>query len=63
MYIVSIHNGGFDYFLRGKIWAFSEDRATRFESLDKANEAIQLAKPYTKPALRKLIKIEEAVEA
>ena len=59
MYIVKIHNGGFDYFLRGKIWAYSEDRATRYETLEKSQEAIVQAKPYTKPALRKLIQIEE----
>jgi hypothetical protein len=62
MYIAIIHNGGFDYFLRGKVWAFSKDRAFKYESLDKIQEAIETVKPYTKPALRKLIRIEEVTE-
>ena len=59
MYIVSIQNGGFSYYLKGRIWAFSKDRALTYESIEKANEAIEAVKPTTKPALRKLITIEE----
>jgi hypothetical protein len=63
MYIALIQNGGFDYYLRGRVWAFSKDRATQYETLDQMNEAINTIKPFTKPALRKLIKIEEVQNA
>jgi hypothetical protein len=59
MFIAKIENGGFEYFLRGRVWAGYIDRAQTFETLDQINTAIETIKPYTKPALRKLIQVVE----
>jgi hypothetical protein len=59
MYIATIKNGGFTYYLRGRTWAFNEDRAFKYETLDAINQAINAVKDITKPALRKLITIEK----
>lgn len=59
MYIATIQNGGFTYYLRGRTWAFNLDRAFKYETLEAINEAISAVKSATKPALRKLITIEK----
>ena len=59
MYIAKINNGGFDYFVRGRIWAGYIDRASTFETIEDAKKAVEAIKPNTKPALRKLIQIVE----
>lgn len=53
MFIVTVQNGGNDYFLRGTTWAYSADRAARFETEDAARAALANARKYTKPALFK----------
>lgn len=59
MYIATIKNGGFTYYLRGRTWACNEDRAFKYETLDAITDAINAVKDITKPALRKLITIEK----
>jgi len=59
MFIATIKNGGFTYYLRGRTWAFNEDRAFKYETLEAINKAINEVKEITKPSLRKLITIEQ----
>jgi hypothetical protein len=60
MFVVRIDNAGGSYWLRGTTWAFSIDRADRFESEDTARAAFAKAAKFTKPAMRKLAKIVPA---
>ena len=53
MFIVTINNGGNDYFLRSTIWAFCIERAEQFNTEIEAQAALMKAKKFTKSALFK----------
>ncbi len=57
-FIVSLTNSQQDWFLRGTTWAGSKDRAQRFATRDDARAALAKAKPFTRPALFKLARID-----
>ena len=58
-YIATLTNQGFDFYLRGTVWAGAEDRATRFDSQEAALAAIEKARKFMKPSLVKKVVIKE----
>lgn len=48
------------WYLRGTTWAGTEDRATKYETPAKAQEALNAARKYMKPAAFKAAHICEA---
>ena len=58
MFIVTLIHNGTKWPLRGTVWAFSMDRATRFETEEAARAALLNAKPFMKAAQFKAARIE-----
>ena len=61
-YIVTVTHNGNEVPLRGTVWAFSMDRAQRFESREEAQAMLDKAKKFMKAAIYKKAVIKE-VEA
>jgi bisphosphoglycerate-independent phosphoglycerate mutase (AlkP superfamily) len=60
MYIVTTKNSQGERFpLRGTVWAFSMDRAQRFETVEQAQAALLKAKQFMKAATFKKAVIEQ----
>lgn len=63
VFVVTILNGaGEKVPLRGTVWAFSMDRATRFATREDAQAALDKAKQFMKASVYKRAKIEELPE-
>lgn len=59
-YIVTNTNGlGEKVPLRGTVWAFSMDRAQRFDTREQAQAALERAKKFMKATVYKRSQIEE----
>lgn len=58
-YYVKLVNNGQEYWLRGTAWTFVIDRAFMYDTREEADAALIAAKPFTKPALRKLMTVKE----
>lgn len=58
-YIVTVVHNGVKMPLRGTVWAFSMDRAQKFESREAAQAALDKAKKFMKAAIYKKAVIEE----
>jgi hypothetical protein len=58
MFIVTLMHNGTKWPLRGTVWAFSMDRATRFETEAAAEVALLKAKKFMKAAQFKAARIE-----
>lgn len=54
MYIVILENGGEVWYLRGTTWTSQKVRANTFAESSDAATAIDKARKFMKPALRKL---------
>lgn len=62
MFIVTNVNGlGEKVPLRGTVWAFSMDRAQKFETREAAQAALDKAKQFMKATVYKRSRIEEIV--
>lgn len=62
-FIVTVKNGaGEDVPLRGTVWAFSMDRAQKFDSREAAQAALDRAKQFMKARTYKAAVITEIVE-
>jgi len=59
MFIVTVENNGEKWPLKGTVWAFSMDRAQKFETQADATAALLKAKQFMKAAIFKKAKIEE----
>ena len=59
MYIVTLIHEGQKWPLRGTMWAFSMDRATKYETREAAQAALDKAKKFMKAAQYKAARIEE----
>lgn len=59
MFIVTVENNGMKFWLRGTTWAFHRDRANEFASHEAAQTAIDKAKQFMAPKIKKNLKIEE----
>ena len=58
-YIVTVIHNGNEVPLRGTVWAFSMDRAQRFETKEDAEKALLKAKMFMKPSIYKKAVIKE----
>lgn len=58
-FIVTVTHNGNTVPLRGTVWAFSMDRAQRFETRDAAQAALNKARPFMKAAIFKKATIQE----
>lgn len=58
-YIVTLTHNGQEWPLRGTVWAFSMDRAQRFETREAAQAALDNAKPFMKVKQYKSAQIKE----
>ncbi len=58
-YIVTLMHAGQKWPLRGTVWAFSMERAQKFESIAEAQAALDKAKPFMKARQYKAAHIEE----
>jgi hypothetical protein len=61
MFIVTVNHNGEKWPLRGTVWAYSMDRAQKFETREAAQAALDKAKPFMKAAIFKKAQIEEVV--
>ena len=61
-WIVTIDHNGETWPLRGTVWAYSMDRAQRFETRELAQAALLKAKPFMKAAMFKKARIVEVVQ-
>jgi hypothetical protein len=61
-FIVTVLYNGEKWPLKGTVWAFSMERAQKFDSRDDAQKALQKAKPFMKAAIFKKAVIEEVSE-
>lgn len=53
MFIVTVAHNGEIWPLRGTVWAFSMDRAQKFETPEAAAAALEKARKFMKPAIYK----------
>jgi len=60
MFIVIVDHNGETWPLKGTVWAFSMDRAQKFETREAAQAQLDKAKKFMKPALAKKARIVEA---
>lgn len=58
-YIVTVEHNGEKWPLRGTTWAYSMERAQRFETREAAQAALLKAKPFMKAATYKKAIIEQ----
>lgn len=56
-YIARVENQGYTWMLKGTTWTSSIERADKFSSTHDAQQALQRAKRFTKPALFKRVEI------
>ena len=61
MFIVTLINDNYKFFLRSTVWATSQDRAQPFETEEAAKLQLVKAKKFIKPKLYKLAVIEEII--
>ena len=59
MFIVTVEHNGEKWPLKGTVWAFSMERAQKFETQADAAAALVKAKKFMKAAIFKKAKIEE----
>jgi hypothetical protein len=59
MFIVVVSHNGTTWPLRGTTWAYSMDRAQKFDSRESAAAALEKAKKFMKPSLAKKAEIRE----
>lgn len=53
MFVVSLAHNGATFYLRSTIWVDEFDRANKFDTAEKARLALEKAKKFMKPSLRK----------
>ena len=58
-YIVTVVHNGVEVPLRGTVWAYSMDRAQRFETRDQATNALHNAKQFMRASVFKKAQIKE----
>jgi hypothetical protein len=58
-YIVTVEHNGEKWPLRGTVWAFSMERAQKFDTRAEAQTMLDRAKKFMKPALYRKALIEE----
>lgn len=58
MIIVTVINQDQKFFLRGTTWAFNEDRANKFETMEAAQIAVEKAKKFMAKSIYKNLKYE-----
>lgn len=61
-FIVTVNHNGEKWPLRGTVWAFSMDRAQRFDTRELAQTALEKAKKFMKAKVYKKAVIEEVSE-
>ena len=61
MFIVTVENGGYEWFLRSTVWTSDRDRANKFATRELAQAALLKAKQFMKAAHFKKARIEETI--
>lgn len=61
MFMAHIHNDGFNFYLIGTTWTCDISRGFKYETKEDAQKALNNAKKFMAPALRKFARIIEMV--
>jgi hypothetical protein len=61
--VVTVVNNGVRFWLKGTTWAFSLDRADKFDSTEKAFAAIERAKKFNQKTLMKRVELWDETTA
>lgn len=54
---VTVINQGLTFWLRGTTWAFEAERGNTFETIEEAQAAIEKARKFMAPKIKKAVKI------